>query len=256
MEGVRQRTEQALARSTFYSLLSAGFSYPRQDVLEVIQKGEFTGSLRKAASVFEEEKGLLAAVEAFSKAVEREFSCLSLAQWEGVYNRVFSMGLICPHHETDYSAAHVFMKSQEMADISGFYQAFGFRLSENEKELADFIGTELEFMHVLTYKEYYALEKADEDNAGLCRKTQEKFLKSHLGTWVKAFSKSLSTIVEWDVLSTLCRLLEGFVAFDCRYLGVSPVEVVLGSTARPGPEAEAFTCGGGLEDTSNKWPGL
>ncbi|HHT9117355.1 MAG TPA: TorD/DmsD family molecular chaperone [Candidatus Hypogeohydataceae bacterium YC38] len=251
VEKLKEKKEEALARSTLYSLLSAGFAYPRADFITDLEKGHFTAQLRQAASYFEEEKGLFSAVEDLCQAVEKSLT-LNLQDLEAEYNRVFSMGLICPHHETNYNTAHVFMKSQEMADINGFYTAFGFRLSDKEKELVDFIGTELEFMHVLTFKEYHAWEKGQEDKANLCREAQAKFLEGHLGTWVNAFYKVLSATTHLDLFSSLGRLLVEFVTFEGRYLGVTPVQVISEPTARAGPETESFTCGGGLEDSKIK----
>jgi DMSO reductase family type II enzyme chaperone len=235
-----ERARKTLARSYLYSFLSRGFAYPTEEGLKDIKDGVTSRELKEAASCLGKE--LLGTVEALCQALETEVAPLGLRDMEGGYNRLFAMGLLCPHHETFYAAAHVFMKSQDMADIRGFYEAFGFRLSEKEKELADFIATELEFMYALCFKEYHAIETGAEDKADLCRETQAKFLEGHLGTWAEAFARTLATVAHMDYFITLARLLKEFVDFDCQYLGVSPKRVVV-------PEqgwsqgAEPFTCG-------------
>ncbi len=240
-----ERAGKALARSYLYSFLSRGFAYPTEDGLREIKTGAASRELRNASTCLGE--GLSQSVEPLCEALEKEIAPLELRDLEGGYNRIFSMGLLCPHHETFYASAHVFMKSQDMADIRGFYGAFGFRLSEKEKELADFIGTELEFMHVLCFKEYHATERGEKEKADLCREAQAKFLEGHLGTWVHAFSKALSASAHMDYFITLGRLLAEFVDFDCQYLGVTPKRV---SVPEEGwkQEAEPFTCGGDLKD--------
>ncbi len=233
-----ERAGKALARSYFYSFLSRGFAYPNEEVLRDIKTG--VKELREAAARLSE--GLSKSVDKFSESSGRELAHLDLKDLEGGYNRLFSMGLLCPHHETFYNTVHVFMKSQEIADVQGFYTAFGFKLSDKEKELADFIGTELEFMHVLSYKEYHALEKGEVEKADVCREAEAKFLEMHLGTWVEAFSKTLSTIAHMDYFINTVRLLEEFVEFDCRYLGVSPRKVAMPEDLGR-QQAEPLTCG-------------
>lgn len=243
MEKQLTGADEVLARSTIYSHLASAFAYPTKDYFEELQGGEVAASLRKAVSFFSEEKGLVAAVDSFCQAIEKEFSSITFDDLEGEYNRIFSMGLICPHNETEYTSSHVFMKGQDMADIAGFYNAFGFQMSDKEKVLADFIGTELEFMHLLTFKEHYALKKGKEGHAELCREAEGKFLKGHLGTWVNAFSKVLSATTHLEFFRTLGKLLEEFVGFDGRHLGVAPFKVVDVPAFSPSPEPEAFTCG-------------
>ncbi|MFQ5957083.1 MAG: molecular chaperone TorD family protein [Candidatus Brocadiales bacterium] len=243
MEKQLIRAEELLARTTIYSHLAAGFAYPAEGYLKELQSGEVVAGLKKAASFFSEEKELAAAVDNFCKAVEKEMPSLTLGDLEGEYNRIFSMGLICPHNETEYNSSHVFMKGTDMADIAGFYNAFGFEMSDKEKALADFIGTELEFMHVVTFKEHHALEKGEEEHAEICREAEGKFLKGHLGTWVNAFSKVLSATTHLEYFRMLGKLLDEFVAFDGRHLGVAPFNVVSAPAFNPNPEPDAFTCG-------------
>ena len=240
-----ERAKKALARSSLYSFLSRGFAYPTGEGLEEIKTGVTSRELKGSASCLGEE--LFQSVGALCGALEREIAPLGLRDMEGGYNRIFSMGLLCPHHETFYTSAHVFMKSQDLADIQGFYKAFGFSISEKEKELADFIGTELEFMHVLCYKEYHALEKGEEEKANLCREAQAKFLEGHIGTWVEAFSKTLSVSAHMDYFITIGRLLEKFVDFDCQYLGVAPKRVTIPEEGWK-QAAQPMTCGGDLQE--------
>lgn len=240
-----ERAKKALARSTFYSFLSNGFAYPTEEGLKEIKTGVASRELKEAASCLGEE--LLQSVQLLCENLEKEVAPLELKDMAGGYNRLFSMGLLCPHHETFYASLHVFMKSQDLADIQGFYKAFGFNLSEKEKELADFIGTELEFMHVLCFKEYHAIEKGEAEKADLCRESQAKFLEGHLGTWVEAFSKTLSAISHMDHFITMGRLLEEFVNFDCQYLGATPKRVAIPEEGWK-QEAEPLSCGEGLED--------
>ncbi len=83
-------------------------------------------------------------------------------------------------YEVEHRKGHEFAKAQIMADIMGFYRAFGV---EPSTDRADHIGAELEFMHLLTLKEAHALKAGQSDKAQLCRDAQQKFLREHLLTW-------------------------------------------------------------------------
>lgn len=237
------RKQEVLARSTIYSYLAGVFAYPTEERLAELKGGEVTASLKGAVSLLSGEKELVEAVNSFCEAVEKEIPSLTVRDLEGEYNRIFSMGQVCPHNETEYNTSHVFMKGQEMADIAGFYNAMGFKMSDKEKVLVDYIGTELEFMHVVTFKEHHALEKGQEGHAETCREVQGKFLKSHLGTWAGTFVKMLSATTHLDYFRAAGKLLEEFVNLDGKYLGVAPFQVVSVPAFNPAPEPGAFSCG-------------
>jgi TorA maturation chaperone TorD len=86
------------------------------------------------------------------------------ANLQSEYLKIFGniVGTQCPPYETQYHGAHIFMQAQELADIAGFYRAWGLDLSEQAKERVDHIWVELEFMSYLAFKEAYAAQKGDE----------------------------------------------------------------------------------------------
>lgn len=120
----------------------------------------------------------------------RQLNTLSDAGLEKEYLSVFGhiISTDCPPYETEYDQAHVFQKSQTLADLSTFYQAFGVGLNPDLKERLDHISVEMEFMSLLTAKEAYAyLHDHGEDKAALCQRAQKGFLATHLAVWIKTF---------------------------------------------------------------------
>lgn len=84
-----------------------------------------------------------------------------------------------------YGAEHLveneFQRVSQLADISGFYKAFGVAA---DQERPDLLTCELEFMHYLIFKEMRAEENAvspeERAKAALCIETQKKFFETHL----------------------------------------------------------------------------
>ncbi len=83
-------------------------------------------------------------------------------------------------YEVEHMKGHEFAKAHVLADIMGFYRAFGV---EPGGDRADHISAELEFMHLLAHKESHALSVGQTENAALCRDARQKFFREHLMTW-------------------------------------------------------------------------
>lgn len=148
-------------------------------------------------------------------------------------------------YETEFSNTHVFQRAQQMADIAGFYRAFGLEPS-SEGERVDHIAAELEFMHFLACKEAHTAE--DPARLELCRDAQRKFLTEHLGRWTGIFAQLVARTTAEEFYVELTRLLDGFVTADATSLGASPERI----TAPPPPrraedDEERASCGTGSD---------
>jgi TorA maturation chaperone TorD len=130
-----------------------------------------------------------------------------------------------PPYETEYGQPHVFSQAQALADISGFYIAFGLQLSQLVKERPDYLGTELEFMHILMQKEEYANSLGETDKAAICADAQRTFLDDHLGRWAPPFCATLGKSNSSGFYATLGRLTLKFIDGECKYLGLEPQKV-------------------------------
>lgn len=229
---VKAEVQEVLARSATYRILSLGFSYPGPEVLGFFKDG-FARKLAEAVSLLrgDEQSELAGAVEELNGTV----GCLG--ESEGEYNRLFRTQLVCTCYETEYDPMGSVRKGQELADILGFYSAFGLRPSQ--KELPDHIGVELEFMSVLLQKEAYARLNDWSEKVKICTDARRKFLREHLGIWVFTFCDRLEETSRVGFYRSLARLVSKFMEVEIEALGVEPLKCQGGCMPS---EREAFTC--------------
>ncbi|MFN4218878.1 MAG: molecular chaperone [Candidatus Bipolaricaulia bacterium] len=181
-------------------------------------------------------------VHDFKRAFERSHRYAELAQgfWRpddpetaAEYDRLFShrTTILCPIYEVEYDKNRSVSQGPTLADIAGFYRAFGLELAINERP--DHLALELEFMSVLAYKEALALRDNLREQAEICRDAQRKFLEAHLGRWVGIFTDTVTRASRLESYKVLACTLKEFIESECALLGAHP-EII---TARP-QEAE------------------
>jgi len=113
-----------------------------------------------------------------------------------------------------------------MADVAGFYRAFGLFVSESAHERADHISLETEFMAVLLTRELHALqENLGQELVDVCRDAQRKFFRDHLGWWLPAFGTNLMRNTN-GFYSVLGKLICAFVPAERAILQIDPLESV------------------------------
>ena len=148
-------------------------------------------------------------------------SALDLADLQAEHRRVFGLtGSLC--YETEYGLPHEYRQSQEMADIAGFYRAFGFENGGLIRERPDYLSTELEFMHTLTLKEVYAREAGEQEHLEVCVDAQRKFLRDHLAHWLPLFAKRLTQTGVDGLYAEFTNLATVFVAAEADRLDARP----------------------------------
>ncbi len=117
-------------------------------------------------------------------------------KYEQAHARIFGLvvsSAACPSHETEYvSGKEVFQRSHALADVSGFYRAFGLAPSRRFPDRPDHISRELEYMACVVGLEHAATKSGDRKRATVCRDAQRRFLEEHIAWWVPAFARLLS----------------------------------------------------------------
>ncbi len=197
-----ESVQTAAIRSTLYAVLAHGFSYPGEPVIEFFRRCD--GAKVDGAG---EIGGRLNALLESARSTE-------LAALQHEYMHLFDpLNGVFPY-EVELKKLQDFSKAQMMADVMGFYRAFGV---EPCTERPDHIAAELEFMHFLALKESHALGKGEIENAAVCREAQESFFSDHLATWIDALLEQMRTYSENEpasFYSHLGNLMELFMEHE------------------------------------------
>jgi len=109
----------------------------------------------------------------------------------------------CPLYELEYGAGEIFQRVARLADLKGFYSAFGLELQDRLRERADHVSVELEFMSVMAAKEGYAEQQQEAEGLNTVRESAGRFLEAHLAGWLPSLARR---VVEADPVGFYGRL--------------------------------------------------
>jgi TorA maturation chaperone TorD len=168
------------------------------------------------------------------------------------HNRLFEGAMACAPNETIVVRRD---KGAVLADIAGFYRAFGFEISERFREKHDHVLAELQFTALLLVLLARAIEDGRTEPAEVTRDALRSFLSDHLGVWVGAFAERLEAVSPVPVYVAVARALAaGWLALKQEHQVVVPelaeaVEMDPGTPYECGmceksPDDSASACGG------------
>jgi hypothetical protein len=208
-----KRPETAFQRSRVYELLSHAFGEPSEEFLEFVTEGGFLSHMNESLSVHPcggeiDIQPLAEAAEAMKTA---DFDELDV-EYEKLTSPKMNFLYECNYHPPLTS-------SVEMADVAGFYRAFGLDFPSDRP---DHVSMELEFMRVVTMKEARALMDDDGENAGICISAQKSFLSAHLGRWHSLLSQMTEGTLFYGQVG---RFLSNWITAELRYLSVETSEL-------------------------------
>ncbi len=229
----------ARARSQVYAFLAQAFADPDAAMLAWLKQALPTVETALATIDGTESRAALAAVCS-------EIDGLDEDELAAAHHRVFGHGVSgdCPPYEGEYGHAHIFQKTQSLADNAGFFQAFGLAPAPSSADRLDHISVELEFLHVLAAKKAYALaHDHGEERLAIVHDAARKYLNDHLGRWAPAFAARLESKAQDGPYAALARLLAAFVAEETRALDVVPVMAGI-APFEPQADGGSEVCGG------------
>lgn len=227
----------ALRRAATYRVLAAAFAYPTPERLRDLAERAAQAAAASPVPALAAALGRLA--DAASGADVRTLA--------GEYLGLFEGAVRCPPYEGAWGPQQMSGKAALLADIAGFYTAFGVTPAAPHADIEDHAGAELEFMSVLALKEAHAVAEALTDAVTVTREAEAAFVAEHLGRWTEAFAARLQALATPGFYPAAAALLAGWVAEECRVLGVTPSRVDAPAAAETAPLTCPMAAGGSDE---------
>lgn len=229
-----------LHRAGTYRVLGGAFAYPTRERIEDLARAAATlavtappGPVRDALARFS-----AAAYRADAESVGGEYVFL------------FDRQVRCPAYEGAWGdGGEIAGRVARLADIAGFYRAFGVEPAGAQPESEDHVVPELEFVSVLALKEAWALDAGRNEDVAITRDAAGKFLTEHLGRWAPAFAAELAGASALPYYAAAARLLAEWMRAEIATLGATPSPVGGRSGVDP-VQAETFACPMVPEDTA------
>lgn len=125
-------------------------------------------------------------------------------------------------YETEYGRMRGMSKGNDLADIAGFYHAFGLDLdTDAAHEMLDHVAVELEFYAMLLAKQRFLTEQRNDEGCEIVEDARRKFLAEHLGSFVHAIADRPDVREDpaYGPIFAWCSLL---IRGECEALGVTP----------------------------------
>jgi putative dimethyl sulfoxide reductase chaperone len=142
-------------------------------------------------------------------------------------------------YETEHGRMRGLAKGNDLADLAGFYLAFGLTLDDTVHEMLDHVAIQLEFYGVLLLKQEIVRGHADADGERIVESARRKFLADHLGRFVGAIAEQ-AAVGEHPVYGPIFAWCAGLVEAECTDLGVTPAPLDFFAEDR---ERESPDCG-------------
>ncbi len=222
---------------SLYKILSLGFSYPDEKNWEILERQFCIGK-----DLFNGE--LLSKLNDLEKCFKGNRQKIDDVRCD--YMSAFDTGRKISPYETEYMTEKVSRKPFELADIAGFYKAFGFNIVKDavNKESVDHISIELEFMAILTWKHEYARNENQDENLKIVHKARMAFIKDHLAKWGFFYCEQINRLTGYEFYKKLARLYKLVLTAECdRYsIDVSDMNRQIARDPYNGVRSDELTC--------------
>ncbi|MDR4506486.1 MAG: molecular chaperone TorD family protein [Candidatus Scalindua sp.] len=220
-----EEVEELLAASQVYQFLSTCLFELDKNTFDLVNDSEYLDEVESCLG--KSDNGELSETFRLLKVSLRSSDLETLAQGFRSTFGSSTVAMDCPPFEMYFSGSHIWQQTQDLADISGFYKAYGLEIAEGDSTSRwDHIAVELEFMHFITYKLAYAIENNHgKDEFDLCLAGKKKFLMAHIGRWISAFAITVSKKSPVEFYRHVAELANTFIHLEMTKLEIDTEEV-------------------------------
>jgi TorA maturation chaperone TorD len=223
--------ESGTGRAALWRLLSLGFVPPSRESRAEVE------ALAEGVLALEPSPELEELVEALRS--------VRLPDLEAEYQSLFGGKVAVAPYEGSYELDPL-RQGRQMADVAGFYRAFGAEAQGPAAERPDHVGCELEFLAFLELELLVAAERSDAAAAELVDEILDTFLGDHAGRWLPTFFAEVrATAAESSAFAALAVVGERVLEEELARRALEPSPLPRRHAALS-VEQDAFTCGTGV----------
>ena len=215
-EVTQRMTLEALAQiagrrsSTWWLLSRLVIEQPTGAWLDELETVLATVNAEAAAPLAPESAALLLALRSSGGQAD-DLTALAVDRTRLLAGVMQSEGLPAPYES---AALGVEMNSDLVLVVIECYRESGLEDFSAEFGPPDFLGAELRFMALLSYREMQAYQELDAGLAALWVSREIKFMDAHLLTWVPAHCEQLSALAATSFYAALFNLLSQACLLD------------------------------------------
>jgi len=214
---IEEMTELAKSRKEMYYFLTVAFTYQTiKDIVKMIKDKSLLNSLPEEGEGFRllrkfvEEKSKLPAAK-IQDELEIEHTSLfvvpdkNFRPYESFYIKTSTEGLA-----GDLSL----VGGPITKEVEKIYKKTGAEFTKNNDEIADYIGLELEFLHILCSKEEEAWRRGEKETALKCLQLERDFLQNHVAKWVFEFCDDLYEKSKNDFFKAAALITKEYIEIE------------------------------------------
>lgn len=135
----------------------------------------------------------------------REAQTVDPDAWGAEYTRLFEGATACPINETAYIRRD---KGVLLADLRGFYRAFGFEPVAGCGEKPDHLITEFQYLALLLTMLWQARHEGLDEQVEITNKALASYVLDHLGEWTPLFHMRLASAAQLPLFEHAARAIE------------------------------------------------
>jgi TorA maturation chaperone TorD len=243
-----------LARRACYRLVALALADPRSGTWNELADPATQDLVAQAAAILRDEDAAVARPLALGERPLADLDPASMfarlppstAAFNELYEDNFGLlgGSKCPPYETEYvPSKFTFQRSNMLADIAGFYAAFGLQTSSSHPDRPDHVVLECEFLAQLLYLQWQCGESSSPESASqaqVCEEALRRFLQEHAAWWLPAFAKLLARQNPDGFYDGVAQFLAALLAAERALAGVAPPN----ETVEPSPIERPDECSG------------
>ena len=223
-----------LARRACYRFVALALADPQTGIWSELADTETQALVIQAAAILRDEDAAVARplglgerpLADLDPAVALSRLPRSAGELNTLYEANFGLlgGSKCPPYETEYVPnKFVFQRSNMLADIAGFYRAFGLQPSTIHPDRPDHVALECEFLAQLIELERQARTSRSpqaDARAEICAQARKRFLQEHSAWWFPAFATLLARQDRGGFYEAVANFLAALTAAERALEGV------------------------------------